>query len=43
MAEKRYTICILLTILEVKDLTMDFGGLRALDHLDLNVAEAEMC
>jgi ABC-type uncharacterized transport system ATPase subunit len=26
------------TILEVKDLTMDFGGLRALDHLDLQEA-----
>ncbi len=30
------------TILEVKDLTMDFGGLRALDHLDLNVVEGEI-
>ena len=30
------------TILEVKDLTMDFGGLRALDHLDLNVIEGEI-
>ena len=30
------------TILEVKDLSMDFGGLRALDHLDLNVVEGEI-
>jgi len=30
------------TILEVKDLTMDFGGLRALNHLDLNVIEGEI-
>jgi branched-chain amino acid transport system ATP-binding protein len=30
------------TILEVKDLTMDFGGLRAMDHLDLNVVEGEI-
>ncbi|MFW6241820.1 MAG: ABC transporter ATP-binding protein [Thermodesulfobacteriota bacterium] len=29
-------------ILEVKDLTMDFGGLRALDHLDLDVREGEI-
>ncbi len=29
-------------ILEVKNMTMDFGGLRALDHLDLNVAEGEI-
>ena len=26
-------------ILEVKNLTMDFGGLRALDSLDLDVVE----
>ncbi|MCJ7773815.1 MAG: ABC transporter ATP-binding protein [Desulfobacterales bacterium] len=30
------------TILEVKDLTMNFGGLRALDHLDLQVREREI-
>ncbi len=30
------------TILEVNDLSMDFGGLRALDHLDLNVVEGEI-
>lgn len=30
------------TILEVKDLSMDFGGLRALDHLALNVVEGEI-
>jgi branched-chain amino acid transport system ATP-binding protein len=29
-------------ILEVKDLTMDFGGLRALDELDLDVYEGEI-
>ncbi|MBE9546952.1 MAG: ABC transporter ATP-binding protein [Proteobacteria bacterium] len=29
-------------ILEVKKLTMDFGGLRALDHLDLDVVEGEI-
>ena len=29
-------------ILEVRDLTMDFGGLRALDHLDLDVREGEI-
>ncbi|MDJ0828204.1 MAG: ABC transporter ATP-binding protein [Desulfobacterales bacterium] len=29
-------------ILEVKKLTMDFGGLRALDHLDLNVNKGEI-
>jgi branched-chain amino acid transport system ATP-binding protein len=29
-------------ILKVKNLTMDFGGLRALDHLDLNVYPAEI-
>ncbi len=29
-------------ILEVKNLTMDFGGLRALDHLDLDVMEGEI-
>ena len=30
------------TILEVKNLTMDFGGLRALDSLDLDVVEGEI-
>ena len=30
------------TILEVKNVTMDFGGLRALDHLYLNVVEGEI-
>ena len=30
------------SILGVKKLTMDFGGLRALDHLDLNVQEREI-
>lgn len=30
------------SILEVKNMTMDFGGLRALDHLDLDVAEGEI-
>lgn len=30
------------TILEVNDLSMDFGGLRALNHLDLNVVEGEI-
>ena len=30
------------TILEVNDLTMDFGGLRALDHLSLNVCKGEI-
>ena len=30
------------SILEVKNLTMDFGGLRALDHLDLDVREGEI-
>ena len=30
------------TILEVNDLSMNFGGLRALDHLDLNVVEGEI-
>ena len=30
------------TILEVKDLSMDFGGLRALNHLALNVVEGEI-
>jgi len=29
-------------ILEVKDLTMDFGGLRALDHLDLEIDKGEI-
>ena len=29
-------------ILEVKNLTMDFGGLRALDSLDLDVVEGEI-
>ena len=29
-------------ILEVKDLSMDFGGLRALDQLDLDVEEGEI-
>ena len=28
-------------ILEVKNLTMDFGGLRALDHIDLDVRPAQ--
>ena len=30
------------TILEVQNLTMDFGGLRALDSLDLDVVEGEI-
>jgi len=30
------------TILEVNKLTMDFGGLRALDCFDLNIAEGEI-
>jgi len=30
------------SILDVKQLTMDFGGLRALDHLDLTVARDEI-
>ena len=30
------------TILEVNDLTMDFGGLRALDHLSLKVCKGEI-
>ncbi len=30
------------TILEINDLSMDFGGLRALNHLDLNVVEGEI-
>ena len=29
-------------ILEVKGLTMDFGGLRAIDHVDLDVREGEI-
>ena len=29
-------------ILEVNDLTMDFGGLRALDHIDLNINRGEI-
>ena len=29
-------------VLEVKQLTMDFGGLRALDNLDLSVCEGEI-
>ncbi len=29
-------------ILEVRQLTMDFGGIRALDHLDLQVREGEI-
>jgi len=29
-------------VLEVKNVTMDFGGLRALDHLNLNVVEGEI-
>ncbi len=29
-------------ILEVKKLTMDFGGLRALDHVDLDVKQGEI-
>ena len=29
-------------ILEVKNLTMDFGGLRALDNLSLEVYEGEI-
>ncbi|MDM8552404.1 ABC transporter ATP-binding protein [Desulfobacterales bacterium HSG2] len=30
------------TILNVKELTMDFGGLRALDHLDMDVNQGEI-
>lgn len=30
------------TILEVNDLTMDFGGLRALDHLNLDIRKGEI-
>ena len=30
------------SILEVKQLTKDFGGLRALDHIDLDVREGEI-
>ena len=29
-------------ILGVKQLTMDFGGLRALDHLNLDINEGEI-
>ena len=29
-------------ILEVKNLTMDFGGLRALDHIDLDINQGEI-
>ncbi len=29
-------------VLEVKDLTMDFGGLRAVDHVSLEVTEGEI-
>ena len=29
-------------ILEVKQLTMDFGGLRALDHLDIDIQKGEI-
>jgi branched-chain amino acid transport system ATP-binding protein len=29
-------------ILGVKQLTMDFGGLRALDHLDIDIHEGEI-
>ena len=29
-------------ILDVRQLTMDFGGLRALDHVDLNISEGEI-
>ena len=30
------------TILEVNNLTMDFGGLRALDHLDIDIRRGEI-
>ena len=30
------------SVLEVKQLTMDFGGLRALDHIDLDVGPSEI-
>jgi branched-chain amino acid transport system ATP-binding protein len=30
------------TILDVKKLTMDFGGVRALNHLDLNIRQGEI-
>lgn len=30
------------TILEIKSLTMDFGGLRALDHVDMDINEGEI-
>jgi branched-chain amino acid transport system ATP-binding protein len=29
-------------VMEIKKLTMDFGGLRAIDHLDLEVKESEI-
>jgi len=29
-------------ILEIKQLTMDFGGLRAIDHIDLNIKQNEI-
>ena len=29
-------------ILEVNNLTMDFGGLRALDHLDLEIGQGDI-
>ena len=32
----------MIPILEIKNLTMDFGGLRALDRLDLDVAQGEI-
>ena len=30
------------SVLEIKQLTMDFGGLRALDHIDLDVKAGEI-
>jgi branched-chain amino acid transport system ATP-binding protein len=30
------------TILQIKNLTMDFGGIRAIDHLDIEVKEGEI-
>lgn len=30
------------TILDVKQLTMDFGGLRAIDHVDLDIKQGEI-